>query len=166
MCPERSGALRFFARVLRTGAPRRSRYASRRARAGCLCGDGRDFRLYFDVKINCITFAGVSVSRSRHGRSGNQKGNGWDARTVPAAVCSSAARRDCGAALFDHWSCGSGRCRLRSESEDLPVRNPAHSACGEREGAKQGLSRFRSFAVCPASADAGPECRPRTGRTM
>ena len=37
---------------------------------------------------------------------------------------------------------GSGRCRLRGESEDLPVPAPAHPACGEREGAKQGLFRM------------------------
>ena len=110
--------------------------------AGCIFGGGKDFRLYFDVKINCITFAGVSVSRSRPGRSGNQKGNGWDARTVPAAVCSSAARRDCGAALFNHWSCGTGKVpppeRVRRPADAEPC---AH-ACGERAGAKQGLFRM------------------------
>ena len=134
--------------------------------AGCIFGGGKDFRLYFDVKINCITFAGVSVSRSRPGRSGNQKGNGWDARTVPAAVCSSAARRDCGAALFNHWSCGTGKVpppeRVRRPADAEPC---AH-ACGERAGAKQGL--FRSRVVMrgppPRGADsAAGVLRPHKG---
>ena len=40
---------------------------------------------------------------------------------------------------------GSGRRRRRSESEDLPIRNPAHGICGERIRATQGLIRVWKF---------------------
>ena len=124
MCPERSDALRCFF-VRRGGA----------CAASAVTARGLHRVSDFDVMIKCITFADASVPRSRLGRSGDQKGNGCEARTVPAAVCSSASRRICRTALFNHWSRGIGKAPPPER-----VRRPA--------GAVPSASRLRRTGGC------------------
>jgi len=60
------------------------------------------------------TFAQRSVPRAATTAPTDQKGIGWESRTVPAAVCFYQER-----CILCHWR-ESGRHIVRNESEDLP----------------------------------------------